>query len=319
MQLNFINLVASKSFAKESLPNATPETMCINLTSGNLRHYFRLFIDYRHFVLYNLSMELGICTATFFNVAKTEDTLELVRRYGFNVCEVFLTTFCEYESDFARVLSDRLMGVRVHSVHDYTTSFEPMLFNPAERTRRDGEKLFEKVLSAGKILGAQNYTFHGQSRLKKTTKYDFPLVSQRYEELALWANEYGMDLCLENVHWAINNEPCIFEIISSGAPHLKATLDIKQARQAGVDYNEFIKVYGNRLKTVHISDFDENGNTCLPFEGTVDYEKLFKTLKDSGYDGPVLIELYSKDYQNLNALYAPFDRLKEIMGKVNNG
>ena len=86
-----------------------------------------------------------------------------------------------------------------------------------------------------------------------------------------------------------------------------------------MDYNEFIKVYGDRLKTVHISDFDENGNTCLPFEGTVDYAKLFTALKQSGYDGPVLIELYSKDYQNLNSLYAPFDRLKEIMDKVNNG
>ncbi len=263
-------------------------------------------------------MELGISTASFFNVAKTEEAFELVRRYGFNVCEVFLTTFSEYELDFAKVLSDRKYGVNVHSVHSYTTSFEPMLFNPAERTRRDGEKLFEKVLKAGQVLGAKNYTFHGQTRVKKTTVYDFEKVGLRYEELSLKANEYGIDLCLENVHWAFNNEPKVFERIAPLAPHLKATLDIKQAKQANVDYNEFIKVYGNRLKTVHITDYDDNGNTCLPFEGTCDFEKLFKTLKDSGFDGPVLIELYSKDYPNLNSLYKPFDELKNLMDKVNN-
>ena len=45
--------------------------------------------------------------------------------------------------------------------------------------------------------------------------------------------------------------------------------------------------------------------------------RLFKTLKDSGFDGPVLIELYSKDYPNLNSLYKPFDELKNLMAKVN--
>lgn len=263
------------------------------------------------------NMELGISTASFFNVAKTEESFELVRRYGFNVCEVFLTTFSEYELDFAKVLSDRKYGVNVHSVHSYTTSFEPMLFNPAERTRRDGEKLFEKVLKAGQVLGAKNYTFHGQTRVKKTTVYDFEKVGLRYEELSLKANEYGIDLCLENVHWAFNNEPQVYSKIAPLAPHLKATLDIKQAKQADVDYIEFIKVYGDRLKTVHITDYDDNGNTCLPFEGICDFEKLFKTLKDSGYDGPVLIELYSKDYPNLNSLYKPFDELKNLMDKVN--
>lgn len=259
-------------------------------------------------------MKVGISTATFFLKELTENTFPVIKTCGGETCEVFLTTYSEYAPAFVDLLNQRRDGLEVYSVHSLNTQFEPQLFNGAERTRKDAEAIFDAVLAAGQKLGAKVYTFHGIARLKKNAHPDPVRFGKRIEELARRSLDYGITLCLENVHWASFNEPSFFAQVRKYAPSLGAVLDIKQARQSGRDWNEYLDVMGSALKNVHVSDADENGNIVMVGEGVFPFDRLVARLNSMGYKGPLLIEQYAKNYDCYDQVARSVKYLKNIVG-----
>jgi Sugar phosphate isomerases/epimerases len=268
-------------------------------------------------VLYNNNMKLGISTATFFGKELTEDAFYIIRKMGIDVCEVFMTTFSEYEPEFGNLLAERAKGIEVYSIHSLNLHYEPELNNPAVRTRSDAEKIYRKVLENGKKLGAKSYTYHGGARLKnKVYTFDYKKLGNRLEELYAIAQEYGIELSYENVHWAFFSVPEFWQNLRLYSPNLKCTLDIKQAMQAKLDYTKFIPVMQGRLNNVHLSDYDANGALCVPGRGIVDYYKLFSMLRDFGYDGNMMLELYAQNYKNYSEITESIEYLQNILAKI---
>ncbi|HPD02408.1 MAG TPA: sugar phosphate isomerase/epimerase, partial [Clostridia bacterium] len=249
-------------------------------------------------------MEIGISTATFWTKAYVEDSLPLINELNVGVCEVFLNTFSEYEPEFAKMLAGRKGKLAVHSVHSLNTHFEPQLFNISERTRLDAEVFFKKVVDAGEILGAKAYTFHGSSKNKFKTayKYDFKWLGAVMENLSSYSKRKGVDVAFENVYWAMFDKPEFFLNLKEESPSVKACLDLKQAALAEVDYKKYLDAMADRLVTVHISDFDQNGKTVLPGRGTVDFYRLFSDIKERGLDVPLIMELYPTDFETMDEL-----------------
>ncbi|MCM1305955.1 MAG: sugar phosphate isomerase/epimerase [Firmicutes bacterium] len=259
-------------------------------------------------------MRVGISTATFFLKELTEDSFSVIQRCGGETCEVFLTTYSEYEPEFVDTLKAKKGDLDVYSVHSLNTQFEPQLFNLAPRTRADAEKLFRKVLAAGMTLGARVYTFHGLSRLKKNTYFDPVTVGKRMRELGEIANEYGITLCLENVHWATFNAPSFYAEMKKYSPNCGCVLDVKQAWQSGYDWREYLDVMGDTLKNVHLSDVDKDGNIAMVGKGAFPFEELIKRLDGIGYDGPLMIEQYAKNYDGYDEVAQSVKYLKNIVG-----
>ncbi len=258
-------------------------------------------------------MEIGLSTATFFGKSLTEDSLSLIKESGASVAEVFLTTFYEYEPEFGDLLLERKGKLRIHSVHTLTNQFEPQLSNRAERTRADAFKLLTKVCTTMQKLGAKFYTFHGASIIKKTMlnvnyEYESSCVRRIMDEIS----KFGGELTFENVHWARYNNPDFIRNMLKYIPNLKTCLDIKQAMQSGIDYKEYIKAARGTIRTVHVCDWTENG-LCPPGRGKFDFKELFSLLTDVGYDGPVMIELYSRDYEDYREVYDSVDYLKNLL------
>lgn len=241
-------------------------------------------------------MKIGISTATFFLKLLTEDSFSVIQRCGGECCEVFLTTFSEYEPSFVRLLNERRQGLEVYSIHALNTQFEPQLFNGALRTRQDAEAVFTKVLEAGEALGAKVYTFHGVSRLKRNAYVDPVATGKRLEELANIALRYNIRLCLESVHWAMFNSPDFFRQARQYCPHLGTVLDIKQARQSGYDWREYLDAMGDSLSNVHVSDVAEDDSIAMVGKGVFPFEELIDRLDGMGYTGPLMIEQYAKNY-----------------------
>ena len=51
--------------------------------------------------------------------------------------------------------------------------------------------------------------------------------------------------------------------------------------------------FKNRIIAVHLHDNDQSSDQHLiPFDGTLDWEKTIKHLKENNYDGPITMELY---------------------------
>ena len=262
-------------------------------------------------------MQLGISTASLFGRYHTEDALSVLNRNNVKTAEVFLETFWEYSKKFGKLLKAKKGSVDIHSVHTLTTQFEPTLYSLNDRAQEDSFKLLKGVLESAKVMGAKHYTFHGPARIRRTPlTIDFERVGKITQRIIDECDKYGVKLAYENVHWAYYNYVGYFKELKSRTCGLKATLDIKQARQSGVDTNEFIKEMGKDIVTVHLSDIDENGKMCLPGKGTTNFEDLFSRLKDEGFDGAFIIEAYKNYYDKEMELFNSLEYITDVSQKV---
>lgn len=262
-------------------------------------------------------MEIGISTASLFGRLYNEDALPLLNELDARVVEVFLETYSEYNEKFAELLNKRKGNLKIHSVHTLNTHFEPQLFSPCERTRKDAFDIFENCLKAGKILGAECYTLHGKARFKKGINYDdYTEIGKYMNGLTDLCARYGIKLTLENVEWAYYDKPGFFKNVKKYCGNLYACLDIKQARESGFSYKQYLEETAESLLTVHLSDVDENGKTALPSKnGLFDFDELFGILAYNGFKGDCLIEVYKENFTSYDQLKLSLDYLRDIKNK----
>ena len=262
-------------------------------------------------------MQVGISTATLFGRFVTEDALEFLAKNKIDCAEVFLESYCEYNKDYGKIIAQRKGDTKIHSVHVLTTQFEPQLYSLNERAKSDSFKLLDMAMSSAEQFGARYYTFHGGARFKKTPiKIDYERVSLITQQIIDIAKKHDITLAYENVHWGYYNYWGFFDEVRKRTKGLKATLDIKQARQSEIPYSKFIEEMNKDIVTVHLSDINENGKMCLPGKGITDIKDLFRRLKDVEFDGAILIEAYQNDFENYEQLFSSYNYLKETAYKI---
>ncbi len=262
-------------------------------------------------------MKVGISTASLFNRKPTEDALAFLRENNVPCAEVFLESYCEYNNEFGHLLSKVKGDVDIHSVHVLTTQFEPQLYSINQRAMEDSFKLLDMAMSSAKLFNAKYYTFHGGARFKKTPfTINYDRVGAITQRIIDCAKKHDITLAYENVHWGYYNYIGFFKEIKNRTEGLKATLDIKQARQSGISYKDFIDEMKGDIVTVHLSDIDQNGKMCLPLKGITDFKDLFLRLNDVGFNGAMIIEAYASDYDKLEQLLECRDCLENQANKI---
>ena len=262
-------------------------------------------------------MKTGISTASLFCRYSTEDALQFLAESKVQNAEVFLESYCEYKPEFGNLLKSRMGNINVHSVHTLTTQFEPTLYSVNERAMADSHSLLRETMSTAREIGAEYYTFHGGARMKRTPLVlDFDRVARCTQKVIDICSEYDVKLAYENVHWCYYNYVGFFKEVSKRTSGLKGTLDIKQARQSGVDYREFLKEMGKDIVTVHLSDIKSDGKMCLPGRGETDFYEMFGRLSDVGFDGALLLEVYQGDYVKEEELFESLEFINDTAKRV---
>ena len=263
-------------------------------------------------------MEIGVSTATFFLRMYNEDSLVKLNELDARVAEVFLEAFSEYTERYGKKLKSVQGDLKVHSVHVVTTQYEPQLFGPNLRAYDDAKEMFENVLKCAREIGAKNYTLHGRAYVKSKKPFeDYDLFIERLNDICALAAKYDVEVCLENVFWCMYNKVGFFGRLKDACPNLKTCLDVKQARLSGFDALDYIEEMGDRINTVHLSDYLEStGKMCLPGRGDYDFERLFRALKGVGFKGNMLIEVYKDDYKDYSEIVESLKYLREIKQKV---
>lgn len=267
-------------------------------------------------------MKFGMSTACFFPKIYNEDAIDVMGKMGVGHIEVFFSCLSEYKTDFVKELKKRAdaWGIRVNSVHAFNLQFEPQLFSAHERARNEALGIYRQVLEAGAMLGAQSYVFHGPPNLKRAQKLvlNYSYVAERTQPLADLAKDSGLKLSWENVHWCWYASP---EFTQKLLPLLSAdslwlTFDLKQAVQSGFSPAEYLRNTQGRLSNVHICDvmLDEKLGSvpALPFRGSVNFHSLKSELEQIGYDGAIILEVYSHNYNDLTELYETYKQAKRL-------
>ncbi len=266
-------------------------------------------------------MRIGMSTASFYNQVMIEDLPALYAEWGVRNAEYFLNSFCEYEPGFVDMLARRTEenGITVCSVHPMSSMFEAQLFSMHPRQRQDAFGIYEKVLAAARRLGAGRYCMHGAAHLSGAAKnLEISRIAPIFDELCVMAESYGVRLTLENVSWCFFREPEFALRLRDAMKQdkLHFTLDIKQAVRSGNDPFSFAESIGDRIDAVHCCDCRfENGRIqyLLPPKGGFDFSGLIRALQDKGFDGDVLLEVYSDTYGSLEELRDSFYAFKTVI------
>lgn len=259
----------------------------------------------------------GVSTSSLFLREMNEDALTVLNGLGVKSTEIFLTTFSEYSEEFARLLLSRRGSLKVNSVHLLNTQFEPQLFGSHPRAKKDAFDILHRAMASAHIFGAGRYTFHSLTRLKRNSSpLNYDSLGENFNEIIAACAGHGVKLCLENVHWALYNEPGIFSQLKRRCPELLGVFDVKQARLSCYPYPMYIKDMEGSISHVHLSDVDERGKICLPGRGVFDFEECLRRLKDAGFDGALIVEVYPKDYGDYSELKRSCDYLDEIIDKI---
>ena len=266
-------------------------------------------------------MRVGLSTASFFARLDIKTSIETVAHMGYDLCEVFLGTYSEYKNEYIQQLKElcNFHHISIYSVHALGTQFEPQLFSPSESQRQDAMRIFRMLVEASSVLGATGYVFHGGLNLKRTAtgRPNIQRIAPITGQLAKLCKDNGIAFMWENVHWCSFSYPEFAEEMMQvcKSDNLFFTLDIKQAAQSGRTALDYLPYMGSRLKNVHICDYIlEKGNiiTKLPFEGTYNFIELKQKLMEIGYKGPVIVEVYADNYQNMDQLAYSCDKVKRL-------
>ena len=258
-------------------------------------------------------MQLGLSTAAFYGRWETEEAAAAISKLPVDCAEVFLQSDSEISPEFAALVRRNLGDVACTSVHPLGGYENYMAGRPARQVR-DAFAHFEKVLEAGKGLGAKTFVYHGRntpllSPLPWNLKWNMEAVTPMCE----LAKDRGMVIGWENVCWCQLTTPERVLEAKAALPQVRFTLDIKQAARAGRNPLEYVYAMGDRLCNVHVCDWHDDGKLCLPGEGDFDFAALMKALREVGYNGPVILEPYLALIESDEALLRSIAFMRNIM------
>ena len=145
-------------------------------------------------------------------------------------------------------------------------------------------------------------------------------AAESMERIVKKADELGLTLCLENMFPRAGSivNPHEFIPILEQFPTLKITLDIGHAN-IGSKFDkrnlEFIDKLGDKIGHIHASDNFGKDDNHLPIgAGVINFKKILKRLKKTGYNDTVTLEIFSKDRNYLRISKEKFEAILASSG-----
>jgi sugar phosphate isomerase/epimerase len=251
-----------------------------------------------------IKMETGVSTACLYPF-ETEKSLLLLLESGFKTFEIFFNSDSEMSAEYMGFIRARLLeyGAKVYSVHLFTSAFEPlMFFSDYPRRFDDSTELYRRYCAQAAKAGATVAVFHGD---RKDSRLPLEEYCDRFYKLSHAVAEEGVILAQENVSRCRSAlVPNVERMSAMMGKDMKFVLDIKQAVRSGEDPFDMLDAMNGNIINVHISDHSPQRDCMLPGAGTMDFKSLKAALKQRGYDGPLIIEVYRSDFKGPEELEA---------------
>ncbi len=201
-----------------------------------------------------------------------------------------------WEVDVASLRHD-LRALRLNIVGH--TAFYLPLASPFRELRQASVEELKRCLVVFAQLGARWMNVHPD---RYAPMHDLSFSIDRnlesLQELLRTADKVGVGLMIENVPRDFNTADQL-AVLMDPLPQLGLHLDIGHANLV-VNPNStesILQRYGHRLRHVHLHD--NQGGTAdlhLPLgSGTLDVPRHVRTLRSSGYDGTITLEVFAPD------------------------
>ena len=257
-------------------------------------------------------MNLGISTACLYPL-ETELALAEVGKAGVKNTEIFFNAESELKDSFIEILLGikEKYNMNITAVHPAMSLAESyMLFSAYDRRYYEGLKQYRRYSEVAKALGAKYLIMHGG---KPNGVLNDEEYCKRYMALNGETEQNGVTVLQENV---VNYRSGDIEFMRSMKDILvndaKFCLDIKQCIRCGYVPMDLIEEFYDNIKHFHISDHSVAGDCLLPLNGKFDFSGLFDFLKQKGYEGALMTEVYRYAYKEYDEIFTSFRKLEEL-------
>lgn len=187
-------------------------------------------------------------------------------------------------------------GIELYSVVSLLYWEKNYVDNDAS-ARREAIEITKKHLEVASILGCESILVVPGAVSADISYADaYDRCFEALKELAPVAEEYKVELCIENVWNKFLLSPLEMRdlIDKIGSKYVGAYFDVGNILLTGFP-DQWIKILGNRIKKVHFKDYKTGVGSLDGFVdilgGDVDYIAVMKAFAEVGYDGWATAEM----------------------------
>lgn len=184
-------------------------------------------------------------------------------------------------------------GVKIWSVHAPFRSKGDNISNPDEKMRLKAIETYTEVFRNAAFIGAKIVIVHPSS--EPISDEERPAYISRSKEslkvLAERAAQYGITIAVEDLpRTCLGNTAEELKDIISVDGRIRICFDVNHLLKQTHRY--FIEVIGDKIATLHISDYDfVDERHQFPGNGKIDWKELLNLLESINYSGPFMYEV----------------------------
>lgn len=239
-----------------------------------------------------------------FPIKSLTKEIDEIGRLGFDYVEISMDPPEALPGNVRKLKKKIADGIRRYNMG--MVAHMPTFVSTADLYESIRRASFEEIMAAFEAaseLGIEKVALHppytaglGKFVSQKVRKYALSSLREILER----AQTLNISVCLENMFIKAGSftTPREFRTLLEEFPNLNMTLDIGHAFLAGGLNNvlEFINILGNRKSHVHANDNLGREDNHLPVgAGLIDFRRVLRELKFSGYDDTMTVEVFSRD------------------------
>ena len=221
----------------------------------------------------------------------------------------------------------RILGLEeVHGMDISSLGYYPNLLTPDQEAGRVAALHLKRVIGAAKMLNLTIVsTFVGRD-WTRSVEENWPRFLSIWKDLIAYAEDQGVRIAIENCpmiftadEWPggknLASSPAIWRRMFEEIPSPNFGLNYDPSHQVWqqMDYIAPLREFSSRIFRVHLKDvavdrqkLNQVGILAYPLEfhspklpgrGDIDWAKFLRALKDSGYDGPVCVEVEDREFE----------------------
>lgn len=258
-------------------------------------------------------MKIGISSSCLYPM-HTEESFEYIAQNGVELSEIFFNANCELQPPFIKQLGEikNKYGITLSSIHPTMSLAESfMLFSNYDRRFNEGLDMYKRYGEIAAELQAKYVIMHGG---KPNGTMDNHGYFDRFARVAEAVKQNGATLLQENV---VNFRAGSLEALEDMSNYLGDSvsfcLDVKQSLRGGYSPYDVLRLLGNKIKHLHLSDSNEKYDCMLPLDGNFDFKLFLDTAKQCGYTGDAVIEVYRNAFDEPQEL---FDSHKKLLKQI---
>jgi len=219
------------------------------------------------------------------------------KKSGITVMEIAMTKeeFDEIDFSLLKKWSDS-HGVELWSLHlPFRPEHEVNIASLEEETRKNAISYYSELIKKGTQIGIKIFVVHPNCNEPleegKIREQRLSYAKECLDVLAEFAANHGAVIAVENLPrtcLARNSDEIL--MLLDANDKLRVCYDTNHLM--GQEATEFIGAVGNKIITLHVSDYDfVNERHWLPGEGKNDWRSIINALEEAGYNGVWMYEI----------------------------